>query len=209
MLRKSGVATKPKSTKPKKSKATPKSVLPVLSTNSRKIREQAAESVLPTPTPREVKERAKQRKRSGRRFENSGLESEDSEDLPIISVKRAKQPSMDAPNAQLEQPEAAVTDVDKGSDQDTIPAGGGDVDKHPGDLITSNPGDQANTTTTTKKKGQTSKKARLVPYSSQGDSQDENASATSRRSGRKRTAVTKMGGVMIDFINQNDKEGNK
>ena len=200
------MATKPKSPNSKKSKATPKSVLPVPSTTSREIREQAAQSVLPPPTSREVKELAKQRlgsdkqrKRSGRRFENSGSESEDSEDLSIISVKRAKQPSTDTPNAQLEQPETAVTDMDMGSDQDTIPARGGDVDKHPWDLTTSNPGDQANTTTTTKKKVQTSKKARLVSYSSQGDSQDETAFTTSQRSGRKSTAVTKMGGVMIDL----------
>ena len=59
-----------------------------------------------------------------------------------------------------------------------------------------------------KKKG-TSRKARLVSYSSQEDSHDEMGSIASRRSGRKRTAVTKMGGVMIDFINQNEKEGKK
>ena len=140
--------------------------------------------------------------------------------MPIISVKRAKQPSTDTPNAQkqpstdtpnaqIEQTATTVTDVDIGSNQDTIPARGVDLDIHPGDQGTSNPGDQSHTTTTSKKKGPTSKKARLVSYSSQGDSQDETSSTTSRISGRKKTAVTKMGGVMIDFIKQNEKEGNK
>ena len=212
MLRKSGVATKPKS---KKSKATSQSVLPVPSPASCEVKERASHSVLPPPSPREVKERAsqravldRQRKRTGRRFENSGSESEDSEDLPIISVKRAIQPSTDTPNAQIAQA-TTVTDVDIGSDHDTIPARGSDLDIHQRDQGTSNPGDQSHTTTNSKKKGPTSKKARLVSYSSQGDSQDETSSTTSRRSGRKRTAVTKMGGVMIDFINQNEKEGNK
>ena len=66
VLRKSGVATKPKSKKAKTAVPQP---------------------VLPPPIPREVKERAtrkiapeKQRKQTGRRFENSGSESEDSED---------------------------------------------------------------------------------------------------------------------------------
>ena len=194
MLGKSGA--KPKS---KKSKATSQSVLPVPSPTSREVKEQAAHSVLPPPTPREVKERVKQRvsdrqrKITGRRFENSGSESEDSEDLPIDSVKRAKQASTDTPNAQIGQTATTVTDVDIGSDQDTTPARGGDLDKHPRDQTTSNPGDQSHTTTTSKKKGPISKKARLVSYSSQGDSQDEISSMTSRRSGRKRTAVTKMG----------------
>ena len=76
VLRKSGVATK---SKPEKIKTGSKSI------------------VLP-PTPREVKERAtkriapqkQQREKSGRRFENSGSDSEDTDDLPIISVKRTK-----------------------------------------------------------------------------------------------------------------------
>ena len=48
------------------------------------------------------------------------------------------------------------------------------------------------------------RKRRLVSYSSQESarSQDE---TTSRRSGRKRTAVTKMGALMIDNIQQVDK----
>ena len=50
------------------------------------------------------------------------------------------------------------------------------------------------------------RKQRLVSYSSQesASSQDE---TTSRHSGRKRTAVTKMGAVMIDNIQQVDKRG--
>ena len=89
VLRKSGVATKPK---PKKSKVAAKSVLPV---SSSEVKKQAAHPGLPPPTPREFKERStkrianKQRGRLGRQFENSGSESEDSEELPIISVKRA------------------------------------------------------------------------------------------------------------------------
>ena len=92
MLRKLGVATKPK---PKKSKAASKSVLPVPPSEMKK---RVAHPGLPLPTPREVKERStkrisdKQRERIGRRFENTGSESEDSEDLPIISLKRAKHP---------------------------------------------------------------------------------------------------------------------
>ena len=79
VLRNLGVATKPKS---KKSKATSHSVLPVPPPTSREVKEQASHSVLPPPTPREVKERAtqrivsdRQRKKTGRRFENSGSES--------------------------------------------------------------------------------------------------------------------------------------
>ena len=97
LLRKSGVATKPKS---KRSKTTSHSVLPVPPPTSCEVKKRASHSVLPPPTPREVKERATQRivsdgqrKKNGRRFENSGSESEDSDDLPIISVKQAKQPS--------------------------------------------------------------------------------------------------------------------
>ena len=119
VLRKSGVATKPKS---KKSKATSQSVLPVPSPASREVKGRASHTVLPPPTPREVKERAsqraisdRQRKRTGRRFENTS-ESEDSEDLPIILVKWAKQPSTDTPNAQIAQTATTVTDVDIGSD---------------------------------------------------------------------------------------------
>ena len=202
------MATKPK---PKKSKVAAKSLLTLPSSE---VKKRAAHPGLPPPTPREVKERStkrtadKQRERIGRRFENSGSESEDSEDLPIISVKRAKQSLTTTPDAPIERSATAVTDVDVGSDQDTIPARGGELDNHPRDQGTSNPRDQSHTTTTSKKKGASSKKARLVSYSSQGDSQDETSSTTSRRSGRKRTAVTRMGGVMIDFINQN-KEGKK
>ena len=194
MLRKLGVATKPKS---KKSKAT-------------------SHPVLPPPTPREVKERAtkrivseKQRKQTERRFENSGSESEDSDDFPIISVKRAIQPSAETSRAQTGPTATTPTNVDFGSDQDTIPALGGDLDRNPRDPSTSNPGDQTQLPAPGKKKGPTTRKARLVSYSSQGDSHDETASTTSRKNGRKRTAVTKMGGVMIDFINQNEKEGKK
>ena len=107
VLRKSGVATKPKS---KKSEATSQSALPVPSPASREVKGRASHTVLPPPTPHEVKERAsqraisdRQRKRTGRRFENSGSESEDSEDLAIILLKRAKQPSTDTPNAQIAQ----------------------------------------------------------------------------------------------------------
>ena len=78
---------------------------------------------------------------------------------------------------------------------------------NPRDPATSNPGDQP-TQAPGKKKG-TSKEARLVSYSSQDDSQDDTGSIASRRSGRNRTGVTKMGGVMIDFINQSEKEGKK
>ena len=98
-----------------------------------------------------------------------------------------------------------------GSDQDAIPALSGDLDRNSRDPSAPNPGDQslpASLPAPGKKKGRT-RKARLVSYSIQGDSQDETGSTASRRSGRKRTAVTKMGGVMIDFINQNEKEGKK
>ena len=199
VLRKSGVATKPKS---KKSKATSHSVLPP--PTPREVKERASHSVLPPPTRQEVKKRAtqrivseRQRKRTGRRFENSGSESEDSDDLPIISVKRAKQPPAETQRAQTGATATTATYVDIGSDQDTIPALGGDLDKNPRDQTTSNPGDQTQATSLpgpSKKKGPTTRKARLVSYSSQGDSQDETASTTSRKSGRKRTAVTKMGG---------------
>ena len=208
VLRKSGVAAKPK---PKKLKVAAKSVLPVPSSE---VNKRATQPVLPPPTLRAVKDRLtkrlaeKQRGRIGRRLENSGSESEDSEDLPIISVKRAKQSLTTTPDEPIERSATAITEVDVGSDQDTIPARGGELDHHhPREQGTSNPGDQSKSTNS-KKKGASSKKARLVSYSSQGDSQDETSSTTSRRSGRKRTAVTKMGGVMIDFINQN-KEGNK
>ena len=194
VLRKSGVATK---AKPKKSKA-------------------GSKSISPSPTPREVKERAtkriapeKQRKKSGRQFENSGCESEDSDNLPIISVKRTKQPSAEASTeiAQADPTAMTQTDADIGSDQESIPARSDDLDRNPRAPSTSNPGDQP-MPAPGKKKG-TSKKDRLVSYSSQEDSQDDTGSIASRRSGRKRTALTKMGGVMIDFINQNEKEGKK
>ena len=59
VLRKSGVATKPKS---KKSKAT----------SVREVKERASHSVLPPPTPREVKERATQRTVSDRQRKKTG-----------------------------------------------------------------------------------------------------------------------------------------
>ena len=189
VLRKLGVATKPKS---KKSKATSRSVLPVPPPTSREVKERASHSVLPPPTPREVKERAtqrivsdRQRKKTGRRFENSGSESEESDDLLIISVKQAKQPSTETPRAQTGQTARTATDMDIGSDQVTIPTLGGDLDKNPRDQTTSNPGDQTHATSLpgpSKKKGPTTRKARLVSYSSQGDSQDETLSTTSRKS---------------------------
>ena len=66
--------------------------------------------------------------------------------MPIISVKRAKQPSTETPRLQIGQTATTVTDVDIGSDQDTIPALGGDLDKNPRDQTTSNPGDQTHAT---------------------------------------------------------------
>ena len=53
-----------------------------------------------------------------------------------------------------------------------------------------------------------SRKQRLVFYSSQ-DSASSLDETSSRRSGRKRTAVTKMGAVMIDNIQKADKSGAK
>ena len=209
VLRKSGVATKPI---PKKSKIAAKSVVPVPLSE---VKKRAIQTTLPPPTPREVKERLtqriaeKKRERTGRRFEETDSESEDSEDLPIISVKRAKQQVTTTPEARIERSATALPEAEVETDQDTIPARGGELDnQNPGEQGTSHPGDPTQPITTSKKKGASSKKARLVSYSSQGESQDETSSTTSRRSGRKRTAVTKMGGVMIDFINQN-KEGNK
>ena len=195
MLKKLGVARK---AKPKKIKT-------------------GSKSIVPPPTPREVKERATKRiaqqkqprEKSGRRFENSGSESEDSDNLPIISVKRTKQPSAEASTeiAQADPTAMQQRDADSGSDQETIPARSGDLDRNPRDPATANPGDQP-TQAPGKKKGP-SKKARLVSNSSQDDSQDDTGSIASRRSGRKRTAVTKMEGVMIDFINQSEKKGKK
>ena len=86
---------------------------------------------------------------------------------------------------------------DTGSNQDTIPALDGETEKKPGDPKLSAP---------TEKKKKAPRKTRLVSYISQEDSQDDTAS---RRSGKKRTAVTKMGGVMIDYINKNDREEGK
>ena len=161
-----------------------------------------SKSIVPPPTPREVKERVtksiapqkQQREKSGRRFENNGSDSEDSDNLPIISVKRTKQPSAEASIeiAQADPTAVQQRDADSGSDQETIPARSGDLDRNPRDPATSNPGDQP-TQAPGKKKGP-SKKARLVSYSKQDDSQDDKGSIASRRSGRKRTAVTKMGG---------------
>ena len=191
VLIKSGAAAKPKS---KRAKA----ALP--------------QAVLPPPTPREVKERAtrkatteKQRKQIGRRFENSGSESDDSENLPIISVKRTIQTSAEAQtSAQASEQQTTNPVQDTGSDQDTIPALGGELERNPRDPSALNPGDQTLPVPGGKKR--TTRKARLVSYSSQEDSLDE---TVSRRSGRKRRAVTKMGGLMIDFISKNDKEGGK
>ena len=56
-----------------------------------------------------------------------------------------------------------------------------------------------------KKRG---RKQRLVSYSSQ-DSASSLDKTSSRRSGRKRTAVTKMGAVKIDNIQKTDKSGAK
>ena len=209
VLRKSGVATKPIS---KKSKTAAKSVLPVPMKEAKK---RATQTTLPPPTPREVMERLtkriaeKKRERTGSRFEETYSESEDSEDLPIISVKRTKQQETTTPEARIERSATAIPETEAETDQDTIPALGGELDApNPGVQVTENPGvqDPTKPITTGKKKGTSSKKARLVSYSSQGESQDETSSTTSRKSGRKRTAVIKMGGVMIDFINQ-DKEG--
>ena len=173
VLRKSGVATKPK---PKKSKVATKSVLPVPSSE---VEKRASQIILPPPTPREVKTRYEQRlaenkqEKTRRRFEDTGSESEDSEDLPIISVKRAKQTVTTTPDAPIERSATALTEVDVGSDQDTIPAHGGELDhQNPREQGTSNPGNQSKSSITSKKKGAASKKARLVSYSSQGDSQD-------------------------------------
>ena len=52
------------------------------------------------------------------------------------------------------------------------------------------------------------RKQRLVSYSSQ-DSASSLDETSSRRSGRKRTTVTKMGAVMIDNIQKTDKSGAK
>ena len=56
------------------------------------------------------------------------------------------------------------------------------------------------------KKRKTPQKARLVSYRSQDDSQDETAS---RRSGRKRTAVTKMARVINYIASKNDRKEGK
>ena len=145
------------------------------------------------------------RKQTGRRFENSGSESEDSEDLPIISVKRTVKTPAEAQAGSAQTSEQATTNPvpDTGSNQDTISALDGEMERQPGEPTSSQPGDQTLSAPTEKKK-KTTRKPRLVSYSSQEDSQDETAA---RRSGRKRTAVTKMGEVMIDFINRNDKGG--
>ena len=203
------MATKPI---PKKSKTAAKSVLPVPVKVAKK---RATQTTLPPPTPREVKERLtkriaeKKRERTGRRLEETYSESEDSEDLPIISVKRTKQQETTTPEARIERSATTIPEAEAETDQDTIPALEGELDApNPGVQVTENPGvqDPTKPITTGKKKGTSSRKARLVSYSSQGESQDETSSTTSRKSGRKRTAVTKMGGVLIDFINQ-DKEG--
>ena len=127
----------------------------------------------------------------------------------FISVKRTKQPSAEASTeiAQADSTAMQQRNADSGSNQETIPARSGNLDRNSRDPATSNPGDQP-TQAPGKKKGP-SKKARLVSYSSQDDSRDDTRSIASRRSGRKRMTVTKMEGVMIDFINQSEKEGKK
>ena len=182
---------------------------------SKRAKAALPQAIQPPPTPCDRKERAtrkaateKQRKQTVRRFENSDSESEDSEDLPIISVKRTVQTSAEAQASEQQTGSAQAREqqttnpAQDTSDQDTISALGGELERNPRDYSALNPGDQ----TVPGGKKRTTRKARLVSYSSQDDSQDETAS---RRSGRKRTAVSKMGGVMIDFINKNDKEGEK
>ena len=141
----------------------------------------------------------KQRKKTGRRF---AVPNRKIATIYQLS-KKTIQPSAEAQTAiaQSRQTAIAQTGADIGSDQDTIPPLGGELDKNPRDPSASNPGDQA--------KKRTTRKARLVSYSSQEGNEDETVSTSSRRSGRKRTAVTKMGGVMIDFTNKNEKEGKK
>ena len=58
-----------------------------------------------------------------------------------------------------------------------------------------------------KKKAERAKKQRLVSYSSQ-ESQDSDG-VGSRKTSRKRTAVTKLGGVMIDSIFKEAKQGGR
>ena len=82
-----------------------------------------------------------------------------------------------------------ITVPDRWSDEDTIPALEGETD-------IPTPRDQKMPAPTDKKK-KAPRKARLVSYSSHDDSQDDTAS---RKNGRKRSAVTKMGGVTIDCI---------
>ena len=179
---------------------------------SKRAKAALPQAALPPSTPREVKERAtrkatteKQRKQTGRRFDNSGSESKDGEDLPIISVKRTIQTSAEAQTSAQASEQQTINPVqDTGSDQDTIPALGKYLERNPRDPSALNPGDQILPVPGGKKRS--TRKARLVSYSSQIDIQDETAS---RRSGRKRTSVTKMGEVMIDFIDKNDKEGEK
>ena len=78
VLRKLGMATK---AKPKKIKAEPKLIVPPLTPREDKKR-----------STRRIAPQKQQREKSGRSFENSGSESKDSDNLPIISVKRTKQP---------------------------------------------------------------------------------------------------------------------
>ena len=171
------------------------------------------------PTLKERKERAKgktnagkqqQRRQIGRQFENSGSDSGKSDYLPIISVKKpttvvtqagpsqpqktSTEPAATGEQAQLESrskpsDKTNITVPDTGSDEDTIPALGGETD-------IPTPREQKMPAPTDKKK-RAPRKARLVSYSSKEDSQED---TESRKSGRKRTTVTKMGGVMIDCI---------
>ena len=138
---------------------------------SKKTKTTVPQAILPPPTPREVKERAtrriateKQRKKTGRRFENSGSESEGSDDLPIISVEKTVQSSAEAQTAIAQSGQTAIAQsgADIGIDQDAIPALGGELDTNPRDPSASNPGDQA--------KKRTTRNARLVSYSSQESS---------------------------------------
>ena len=118
---------------------------------SKKPRAALPHAILPPSTPRKVKERAtkkaatekQHRKQIGRRFENSGSESEESEDLPIISVKRTVKTAAEAQAGSAQTSEQATTNSvpDTKSDQDTIPALGDEMERQPWDPTSSQPGD--------------------------------------------------------------------
>ena len=101
-----------------------------------------AKSTLKERAMKRIAPQKQQREKSGRRFENSGSDSEDTDDLPIILVKRTKQPSAEVSTAQADPTAMQQRDADSGSDQETIPARSGDLDRNPRDPATSNPGDQ-------------------------------------------------------------------